>query len=82
MPGSLNTEIFATVQPTTLASVMANLRANIHNAQGTPLETVASETPAVVQAAKAQPGGVVFTDDQAPVEQITDQLIIDYIQHS
>ena len=82
VPGSLNTEVFATVQPTTLASVQANLRANIQNAQGTPLATVASETLAVVQAAKAQPGGLVFTDDQAPVEQITDQLIIDYLQHS
>jgi predicted membrane-bound spermidine synthase len=81
VPGSLNTEIFATVKPTTLSTVMANLDSTTLMADGTPLETVARETAAVVQAAKAQPGGVVFTDDQAPVEQITDQLIIDYIQH-
>jgi hypothetical protein len=34
-----------------------------------------------VQSAQAQPDGIVFSDDQAPVEQISDQLIIDYIQH-
>jgi hypothetical protein len=34
-----------------------------------------------VQTAHAQRGGLVFTDDEAPVEQISDQLIIDYIQH-
>lgn len=82
VPGSLNTEVFATVQPTTLASVQANLASVMIKANGTPLETVARETSEVVQAAKAQPGGLVFTDDQAPVEQITDQLIIDYLQHS
>lgn len=80
VPGTLNTEIFATVQPTTLASVQVNLASAMFTASGTPLATVASETAAVVQAAHAQPNGVVFTDDQAPVEQITDQLIIDYIQ--
>ena len=25
-------------------------------------------------------GGIVFTDDRAPIEQITDQLLISYIQ--
>jgi spermidine synthase len=80
VPGSLNTEIFATVQPTTLSSVLSNLNTTALTASGAPLSTVAQETAAVVKPAKAQPGGIVFTDDQAPVEQITDQLIIDYIQ--
>jgi predicted membrane-bound spermidine synthase len=85
VPDSLNTEIFATVKPTTLGAVQARLNAAAQpaalSAEGSPLSIVASETEPLVQVAQAQPGGVVFTDDEAPVEQISDQLIIDYIQH-
>jgi hypothetical protein len=35
-------------------------------------------TPVVAQA--HSDGGIVFTDDRAPVEQITDQLLLNYIQ--
>ncbi|HZC08073.1 MAG TPA: fused MFS/spermidine synthase [Ktedonobacterales bacterium] len=82
VPDSLNTEIFATVQPTTLGAIQAHLAAAAQSTTTSPaLATVASETEPLAQVAHAQPGGIVFTDDQAPVEQISDQLIIDYIQH-
>lgn len=81
VPNSLNTEVYATVKPTTLAQVQANLMYAAQSASGSPQAIVASETEPLVQTARAQPGGIVFTDDQAPVEQISDQLIIDYIQH-
>jgi len=61
--------------------VQANLMYTAQSASGSPRAIVASETEPLVQVARAQPGGIVFTDDQAPVEQISDQLIIDYIQH-
>jgi hypothetical protein len=44
------------------------------------LGTVAQEVAPVAQVAPAQPGGIVFTDDRAPVEQLIDQLLIDYVQ--
>jgi hypothetical protein len=81
VPGALNTEIFATVTPTTLSQVQARLIAAAQANGGSPLGIVANETEPLVQAAHAQRGGLVFTDDEAPVEQISDQLIIDYIQH-
>ncbi len=81
VPNSLNTEVFATVKPTTLAAVRANLIAAAQSTTASPLSIVAGETEPLIQAAQAQPGGLIFTDDEAPVEQISDQLIIDYIQH-
>ncbi|HEX8983175.1 MAG TPA: fused MFS/spermidine synthase [Ktedonobacterales bacterium] len=81
VPDSLNTEIYATSQPTTLNGVQANLAVASGNSSNPPLAVVAGETAPLVQVAQAQPGGMVFTDDEAPVEQISDQLIIDYIQH-
>lgn len=81
VPNALNTLIFATVQPTTLSQIEARLAAEQSTTAASPLATIASETQPLVRVAQAQPGGIVFTDDQAPVEQISDQLIIDYIQH-
>ena len=72
-----NTLIYATVRPTTLAGIESRLA---QAPAGTSLGTVAAETAPLLKVAHAQPGGIVFTDDEAPVEQITDQLIIDYIR--
>ena len=72
-----NTLIYATLQPTTLAGIEARLA---QAPAGTPLGAVAAETAPLLKVAHAQQGGIVFTDDEAPVEQITDQLIIDYIR--
>jgi hypothetical protein len=40
---------------------------------------VANEVLPVVKQGHSD-GGLVFTDDRAPIEQITDQLLLDYIQ--
>jgi predicted membrane-bound spermidine synthase len=72
-----NTEIYATMQPTTLAEIEARLAQAPVN---TPLQTVADEAAPLLKVARAEPGGIVFTDDEAPVEQLADQLIIDYIR--
>jgi len=77
VPGTFNTEVMATMRPTSLATFAANLQ----TAPATSLlPQVASEVLPVARVAHAQKGGIVFTDDQAPVEQLTDQLLIDYIQ--
>src|SRR2546423_11964993 len=76
VPGTFNTEVMATVQPTSISTFRANL------AQFAPTSVmgqVASEVSPEVREGHAD-GGVVFTDDRAPIEQITDQLLLSYIQ--
>ncbi len=76
VPGTFNTEVMATMQPTLLNTFKANL------AQFAPTSVmgqVASEVVPVVTQGHAN-GGLVFTDDRAPIEQITDQLLLNYIQ--
>jgi spermidine synthase len=77
VPNTFNTEIMATVSPTSLATFRANLGQLVADPV---MGTVANEVVPVAQAAHAQPGGVVFTDDQAPIEELTDQLLLNYIQ--
>jgi predicted membrane-bound spermidine synthase len=76
VPGTFNTEVMATMQPTSVDTFRANL------AQLDPASVmgqVASEVSPVVMQGHAD-GGIVFTDDRAPIEQITDQLLLNYIQ--
>jgi spermidine synthase len=76
VPGTFNTEIMATVQPTSITTFRANL------AQFSPtsiMGQVAGEVSPVVTQGHND-GGIVFTDDRAPIEQITDQLLLSYIQ--
>lgn len=77
IPGSLNTEVVATMSPTTLDMLRQNLEQVPPDSL---MATVASEILPQIRLAHAQPGGVVFTDDRAPIEQITDQLIINYLE--
>jgi spermidine synthase len=79
VPTTYNTEVIATMSPTSVAMLSANLD---QVPSGSLMATVASEILPIIQVAHAQPGGIVFTDDQAPIEQITDQLILNYIQDS
>ena len=78
VPGTFNTEIMATVQPTSLATFRANLS---RQPPGSTMGEVASEVTPVATAVHSN-GGLVFSDNRAPIEQITDQLLLDYIQQS
>jgi spermidine synthase len=77
VPDTFNTEIVATNSPTTLTTFRDNLT---RVPAGSLLGRVAAEVLPVARVARPQPGGIVFTDDQAPVEQLTDQLLLNYIQ--
>jgi spermidine synthase len=77
VPNTFNTEIMATKEPTSIATFQKNL------ARFPPEETlgqVASEVLPVVKEGKWENGGIVFTDDRSPIEQITDQLLLNYLQ--
>lgn len=77
VPGTFNTEVMATMQPTSINTFRANLA---QFAPNTTMGQVASEVTPVVTQGHATSGGIVFTDDQAPIEEITDQLLLNYIQ--
>jgi len=75
VPGTFNTEVMATVQPTSIATLRANLS---QFAPSSVMGQVASEV--IPEVTRGHPdGGIVFTDDRAPIEQITDQLLLNYI---
>ena len=76
VPGSLNTILVATVQPTTpdnLAANWARLDPDVD-----PLLRAAVET-AVTNIVPAVAADVIFTDERAPVETIVDSLVIRYL---
>jgi hypothetical protein len=76
VPGTFNTILVATLQPTAADNLAQNLacldpggppmlRDALTYAQAALRPTVASET--------------IFTDDRAPVEMLTNQIVIDYV---
>jgi hypothetical protein len=84
VPGTFNTIIYATVQPTTAANLSANLAALGAVAPGDPhaagqglLRRVLANAAQNLQPLPA--GGTVFTDDRAPVEQITNAIVVDFL---
>ncbi len=76
VPGTFNTEVMATLQPTSIETFRTNLT---QFSPDTTMGQVANEVLPVVTEGHAN-GGIVFTDDRAPIEQITDQLLLNYIQ--
>ena len=76
VPGTFNTEIMATTQTTSLHTFQSNLS---RVPQNSVIAQVANEVLPVATQGHAD-GGIVFTDDRAPIEQLTDQLLLNYIQ--
>lgn len=80
VPDTFNTEVMATMSPTHLSTFQDNLQRVQQNGASSLLSTVANEVLPVATAAQAERDGVVFTDDRAPIEQLTDQLLLSYIE--
>lgn len=76
VPGTLNTILVATRQPTTSANLAANLDALAPDAE--PLLRSAMQV-ALANPGTFDPQAVVFTDDRAPVETISDSIVIRYL---
>lgn len=76
VPNTFNTEVMATMQPTSVETFRSNLSKLDPT---TVMGQVANEVSPVVKQGRPD-GGIVFTDDRAPIEQITDQLLLNYIQ--
>jgi predicted membrane-bound spermidine synthase len=73
VPNTFNTIVYATVQPTSPDNLRANLDAMTH-----PLVRNAAEN-ALLTLREPSPGGFVFTDDRAPVEQMTNSIMVNYL---
>lgn len=79
VPGTLNTILVATRQPTTLGDLRANAAAL--PAEADPLLRDALAL-AVVNIAPLGVGGPVMTDDRAPIETISDAIAVRYLWQS
>ncbi|HEY2979977.1 MAG TPA: fused MFS/spermidine synthase [Anaerolineales bacterium] len=78
IPGTLNTMIFATIQPTTAANFAQNLVDLSQDSSTSPLLLTAMQTTF----ANLQPGyetTLVFTDDRAPIEWIVNEMVIRFV---
>jgi spermidine synthase len=76
VPGSLNTILVATVQPTPPDNLATNLAQLSPDAD--PLLRAAVET-GTENIVPTNPAAVIFTDERAPVETIVDSLVIRYL---
>ena len=76
VPGSLNTILVATVQPTTPQNLQQNWAQLGESVD--PLLRAAVET-AVTNQVPATASDVIFTDERAPVETIIDSLVLRYL---
>jgi spermidine synthase len=72
--GSLNSVVVATVQP----SEAENLRANLPNLEDYPFLYATTER-AIRNLHPVEPGPVVFTDDRAAIELMTNALVIEFV---
>ena len=78
MPGdAVDSNIIATMSKTSIETLRSNLAKEPSDSL---IGTVAPYMLDVVKPAQAQKDGLVFTDDRAPVEQITDATILTCVQ--
>ncbi len=78
LPEAYNSILFATVQPTEADNLIKNYAALIQNPQTSPLLLQTMQvTITNLQPEPAQ--SLVFTDDHAPIEWITNDMILDFL---
>ena len=76
VPNTFNSILVATVSPTSSSNLKANL--NILPANTHPLlKTMLQKT--IDNLAQSNPSNIIFTDDRAPVEQLTDSILLRYL---
>ena len=73
VPGSFNSIVYATNQPTSLE----NLRANLSAMPAETLRAIAER--ALAHARPLDPAALVFTDDRAPVERLTNEIMLSFL---
>ncbi len=80
LPGSFNSIIFATMQPSDPAYLAVNIQSLQQQPQISPL--LLETSLVTLQNLQESPAkGQVFTDDKAPIEWLTNSLIVDFFLH-
>jgi spermidine synthase len=77
LPDSFNSILFATVQPTSAADLEKNFSLLAENDESPPVLLQAMATT-LTNLQPSPPRGATFTDDLAPIEWITNDMIIDF----
>ena len=77
IPGSFNSIIYATAQPTTAQNLIDNLAQLQANPTASPL-LISAVTLAAENMQPVVTEGQVFTDDLAPIEWITNNMVMDF----
>jgi predicted membrane-bound spermidine synthase len=78
IPGTLNSMVFATRQPTSMEDFIANFNRFQGNREIHPL-LVSAMSSAIANAQPEHETTQVFTDDKAPIEWLTNNLIINFM---
>jgi len=78
LPGTFNSVVFATMQPTTADNLAINY-ANLSAHSETPAWLFQTMELALGNLQPTPTPGPIFTDDLAPVEQITNAMVLDYL---
>jgi predicted membrane-bound spermidine synthase len=80
IPGTLNSMIYATLQPTDAKNFNANLL-RLSSDPNTPPLLLQSMNATFVNLQPGYETSMVFTDDRAPIEWLTNNLVINFILH-
>jgi len=78
VPNSFNSVIFATVQPTQVSNLYQNLAALTAN-KDTPALLLETMQTTVASLQPTPPKTAIFTDDLAPIEWITNRMILNFV---
>jgi spermidine synthase len=78
VPFSMNSILYATVQPTSVRNLLENYRA-LASAGGAPPELITVLEWTIQNLQPTPQGGTVFTDDKAPIEQLTNAMVIQFV---
>ena len=78
IPGNFNSIVFATVQPTDVLSVVHNYQC-LAQKSSTPQVVLDVLTTTLINIQPDPASGIIFTDDRAPVEWQTNQMLLDFI---
>ncbi len=78
VPGSFNTMIYATNQPTQYTNLVDNL-AQLKMEPGAPALLIDSIQVAAAYIQPTPPVSVVYTDDWSPIEWVTNSMVLNYV---
>jgi hypothetical protein len=78
VPGSFNSIIYATLQPSDNRNLIVNYDQLVSEGNAHPLLIEALQKAIVYQQPVSQ-GGMVFTDDWAPIEWITNNMVLNFV---